>query len=184
MTLTLKNALVNIVYYAGTMVALPAAALAVEDRYWGLPESPWPLRGLGSLLGVTGLVLQAWAIVLLQTRGGGTPSPAVPTVRLAIEGSYAWLRNPLNLGELLFFLGLAAWFASWILLLYAILAWFAFHVFIIAWEEPRHRRMFGVPYATYATRVSRWLPRPPVVKDSRAAAQQAAAADERRGHPG
>lgn len=121
------------------------------------------LRSVGIVLGLAGVLLQGWSIVLLQIRGRGTPSPAAPPVRFVSEGPYAWVRNPINLGELLLLFGLAAWFASWVLLVYSALAWLSFQIFIIAWEEPRHRRLYGSEFVRYCVRVSRWSPRPPTV---------------------
>lgn len=163
MTLTLRNVAVNGLYYAGTVGALPSAALWVEARWWGLGIPTPPLRSVGVVLGLAGMLLQVWSIVLLQARGGGTPSPVAPPVRLVSAGSYAWVRNPINIGELLVFLGLAAWFASWALVVYSALAWLSFQTFIIAWEEPRHRRLYGSEFVGYCARVSRWLPRSPRV---------------------
>lgn len=163
MTLTLRNLAINGLYYAGTVAALPSAALWFQARSWGLAKSSVSLRSVGILLGLAGVVLQLWSIVLLQTRGRGTPSPVAPPVRFVSEGPYAWVRNPINLGELLLFLALAAWFASWFLLVYAALAWVSFQIFIIAWEEPRHRRLYGSEYVEYCGRVSRWFPRSPRV---------------------
>lgn len=165
MTLTLRNVAVNGLYYAGTVGVLPAAALWAQARWWGLGKFSWSLRAMGMALVLAGAVLQVWSIVLLQTRGWGTPSPATPPVRFVSEGPYAWVRNPINLGESLLFLGLAAWFSAWVLLLYSVLAWLAFHVFIIAWEEPRHRRLYGNEFVGYCVRVSRWLPYRPAVAE-------------------
>jgi len=163
MTLTIRNVAVNSLYYAGTLAALPAAALWLQARWAGLPGSPWPVRGVGVVLGLSGVLLQVGSIALLQTRGSGTPSPVAPPVRLVTEGPYAWLRNPINLGEVLLFLALAAWFAAWILFVYSILAWLVFHVFIVVWEEPRHERLYRGEFARYRARVPRWLPRRPAV---------------------
>ena len=163
MTLTLRNIAVNGLYYAVTLGALPTAALWLQARWWGLAKASLSLRSVGVVIGLAGVIIQVWSIVLLQTRGRGTPSPAAPPVRLVSEGSYAWVRNPINLGELLVFLGLAAWFASWVLLVYSALAWVSFQIFIIAWEEPRHRRLYGTEFLRYRGRVSRWFPRSPMV---------------------
>lgn len=73
------------------------------------------------------------------------------------HGPCAWLRNPLNLAELTLFIGLAAWYASWEMAAYAVAAFLAFHLFIVAHEEPRHRHLFGAGYAAYAARVPRWF---------------------------
>lgn len=154
-----RNILLNALYYAVTVGAWPAGVLWLESRWWGLRHPSFSLRVVGNLLGLVAVGLHVWCIILLQRRGGGTPSPVAPPERLVTQGPYAWLRNPLNLGEGLFFLALAAWFGSWALVLYACVALLSFHLFIVTWEEPRQRRVFGSQYVEYAARVNRWLPR-------------------------
>jgi protein-S-isoprenylcysteine O-methyltransferase Ste14 len=38
-------------------------------------------------------------------------------------------------------------------------AWAAFTAFIMLYEEPTLRRLFGADYETYCRHVGRWLPR-------------------------
>ncbi|MBI4717718.1 MAG: phosphatidylethanolamine N-methyltransferase family protein [Planctomycetes bacterium] len=162
MTLTLKNILLNLVYYAITVVALPGVCLWADAR-WG----PWRhergrlLEVTSSVLIACGAGLQIWCIIMFQRLGRGTPSPAIPPERLVTTGPYRYLRNPINLGEVMVFLGLAGWFASLGLLLYALAAAVCFHLFIVAWEEPAHHRKFGEDYVLYRKAVNRWLPRMP-----------------------
>ena len=65
----------------------------------------------------------------------------------------------MNIGEVILFLALALWFASPLLVAYALLAAIAFHLFIVIWEEPQHLRRFGKEYSAYKTKVNRWMPR-------------------------
>ena len=89
--------------------------------------------------------------------GGGGPGIAVPPERLVIEGPYRYCRNPMYLGHLIFFAGLALALRSWLAA-----AVFAYHV---AWfdrrareDESRLAALFGEPYRDYAARVKRWIP--------------------------
>ena len=133
----------------------------------------WPL----ALFGVEALVQQGmprlhlWALPLLawgylQYRlvgnyrtalGGGGPGLSVPPDRIVEQGIYRWVRNPMYLGHLIFFAGIALLLGSWIAALV-----FAFHV---AWFERRVREdeghlaeRFGEPYRDYCRRVKRWIP--------------------------
>src|SRR5688572_5804296 len=119
-----KNLLVNAIYYALTVVALPAAVLFLDDHRFA------PQRVIGTIAIVAGAALQLWCIVLFHRRGGGTPTPALPPRRLVTSGPYRVIRSPMNAGEVVVFAGLAAWFGSIGLALYALAAWIAFHVFI------------------------------------------------------
>ena len=115
--------------------------------------------------------VEPWAAVLLvwgylQYRlvgryrlreGGGGPGLSVPPERLVTEGPYRYVRNPMYLGHLIFFAGVALTLRSWIGA-----ALFAVHV---VWfhrralrDETRLKELFGAAYADYAARVKRWIP--------------------------
>jgi len=111
-----------------------------------------------------GLPLLAWGY--LQYRlvgnyrsriGGGGPGISIPPDRIVDTGPYRWVRNPMYLGHLIFFAGIAATLWSW-----SALAVLAFHVF---WFDRRVRKdeahlaqLFGEPYRDYCRRVKRWIP--------------------------
>lgn len=159
MGLTIKNILVNLFYYAFTLFAVPWVLLWLEARWDSIGRTPTGLRIIFIFLGIVGALLQLWCIILFQRVGKGTPSPAVPTNKLVTQGPYRLVRNPMNIGEVMVMLALAGWFASWMLLVYAVLAWLAFHVFIVTFEEPRHLKVFGGDYEEYKRSVNRWLPK-------------------------
>jgi protein-S-isoprenylcysteine O-methyltransferase Ste14 len=45
------------------------------------------------------------------------------------------------------------------LAVYGAFVWLAFHIFVVAYEEPTLARQFGSEYRSYRAGVSRWLPR-------------------------
>jgi protein-S-isoprenylcysteine O-methyltransferase Ste14 len=159
MGLTIKNIFVNLFYYAFTLVAVPCVLLLLEARWDSIGRALTGLRIMSIFLGIAGSLLQLWCIILFQRVGKGTPSPAVPTNKLVTQGPYRLVRNPMNIGEVMVMLALAGWFASWMLLVYAVLAWLAFHVFIVTFEETRHLEDFGGDYEEYKRSVNRWLPK-------------------------
>ena len=72
-------------------------------------------------------------------------------------GAYRWTRNPMYLGDLIFFAGLALALDSWI--------GAAVFVFHLVWFDRRVRDdeahlvgIFGEPYRDYLARVKRWMP--------------------------
>lgn len=115
--------------------------------------------------------IQPWALVLLvlgygqyrfvgryRTRiGGGGPGLSNPPERLVTTGPYAWCRNPMYLGHLVFFAGLALAFASWIGAAIAVFhaLWFDRRV---RGDEAQLEARFGDAYLDYARRVKRWIP--------------------------
>jgi hypothetical protein len=89
-------------------------------------------------------------------RGGGGPGLSNPPERLVTSGPYAVVRNPMYLGHLIFFLGLA--------LLVSGVAWVVFAGHAV-WFDRRARAdeahlldLFGEPYRDYLRRVARWIP--------------------------
>lgn len=159
MSLTLKNILINLLYYGVTLIILPWAILYAES-YVGIARHPSViLRAASVLLAFMGASLQLHCIALFQSLGKGTPSPAFAPKRLVTKGPYAYVRNPMNIGEVILFLALALWFASPLLVAYAALAAIAFHIFIVTWEEPQHLRRFGKEYSDYQRKVNRWIPK-------------------------
>ena len=89
--------------------------------------------------------------------GGGGPGITVPPEWLVVGGPYAYTRNPMYLGHLIFMLGLAITFWSW-----AALLLLAFHIFWfdrrVREDEARLEVQFGAPYLDYKQRVKRWIP--------------------------
>ena len=81
-----------------------------------------------------------------------------PPERLVTAGPYAWCRNPMYLGHIVFLLGLTLALQSGVagLITVASAIWFHFRV---RRDERRLQAMFGKAYQEYAARVSRWLPR-------------------------
>ncbi len=146
-----KNLIVNAVYYAITVVALPAAILFLDDDRFARLTVP------GAIAIAAGAALQLWCIVLFHRRGHGTPTPALPPRTLVTSGPYRVIRSPINTGEVLLFFGMAAWFGSLGLALYAAAAWIAFHIFITRYEEPHLARTFGAEYEDYRRRTGRWF---------------------------
>ena len=136
-----------------TFVLWPLLLLALQaviDRgwpqlnLWGLPLLAWGY-GQYKLVGI-----------LRTRRGGGGPGMSNPPERLVTTGPYRFTRNPMYLGHLVFFLGLAITFSgvSW-LLLAAHLVWFDRRARA---DEPHLLELFGPAYDDYRGRVKRWVP--------------------------
>lgn len=91
-------------------------------------------------------------------RGAGSWGFAEPPKRLVTDGPYAYTRNPMYLGHLLFLAGLVG--ATWSPIALACALWqyrrLAARVRV---DEERLERIFGDEYREYVTSVPRWLPR-------------------------
>jgi len=134
-----------------TFVLFPLVVLAVE-YFRGFSIDAWfaPLLAWGflqyDLVGRYRLGL-----------GGGGPGMQVPPERLVTTGPYAWCRNPMYLGHLIFLLGLALTFRSELALAFLVFSAAWFHMRILK-DEKRLRDLFGADYDAYARRVKRWIP--------------------------
>lgn len=93
--------------------------------------------------------------------GHGTPAPIAPPKRLVVVGFYRYVRNPMYVGFLTGWTGLWVVFgrANLAAVGLACLALLGVHLFVLGYEEPTLRRMFGAQYEEYSRNVSRWLPR-------------------------
>ncbi len=80
-----------------------------------------------------------------------------PPDRLVTSGPYAWCRNPMYLGHIIFLIGLALTFQSPLAgaLTVATVVWFHRRV---RRDEARLGARFGRPYVDYCARVPRWVP--------------------------
>lgn len=113
----------------------------------------WP--GLaGVFLLVAGLV---FAAPVLRITPLTAPDRGEP---LRTDGLYAWVRHPLMVCEVLWPLGVALLFGSWIGVLLTPV-WVAILVLLTQVEEEALVREYGDAYRRYQARVRRLLPRPP-----------------------
>jgi len=91
------------------------------------------------------------------TLGGGGPGPETPPDRLVASGPYAYCRNPMYLGHLIFLLGLTLALKSWLAALITAGVTFWFHRRVLD-DERKLRDRLGQPYIDYLNSVRRWVP--------------------------
>lgn len=89
--------------------------------------------------------------------GGGGPGMKTLPDSLVTGGPYAYSRNPMYLGHLIFLLGLALTLRSELAAVIALASVVYFHVRVKK-DEQRLRESFGEVYADYCSRVKRWIP--------------------------
>jgi protein-S-isoprenylcysteine O-methyltransferase Ste14 len=118
-----------------------------------------PLRAFGGVLVVAGTLVLVDSFVRFAITGVGTPAPIFPTRHLVVTGLYRYVRNPMYLAVLSVIFGQGLIFANIRVLEYGVLVGLAFHLFVIAYEEPTLRATFGPEYEGFCRRVSRWVPR-------------------------
>lgn len=89
--------------------------------------------------------------------GGGGPGLETPPERLVANGLYAYTRNPMYLGHIIFLIGLTLTLKSWLAALITIGTAVWFHLRVVGDEQKLIQRL-GQPYSDYLNNVKRWIP--------------------------
>jgi protein-S-isoprenylcysteine O-methyltransferase Ste14 len=90
-------------------------------------------------------------------RGGGGPGLETPPDRLVSTGFYAYTRNPMYLGHVIFLIGLTLTLKSWLAALITIGTAIWFHMRVVS-DEKKLIQTLGQPYVNYLATVKRWIP--------------------------
>jgi protein-S-isoprenylcysteine O-methyltransferase Ste14 len=124
-----------------------------------LPPYWAPMRVLGVILLVAGLIVLVQAFVRFVMEGLGTPAPIAAPERLVVGGLYRYVRNPMYVAILGAIIGQALLLGQLGLLLYAAALWLISAGFVRWYEEPTLTRRFGTEYEAYRRAVPAWWPR-------------------------
>jgi len=100
-----------------------------------------------------------WCFWDFLSKGKGTPAPFDPPKELVVAGLYRYVRNPMYVGVLLTLLGNFLWYKTLWMVVYMVFFFLAFHLFVLIYEEPTLKRMFGASYEAYLNKVPRWIPK-------------------------
>ncbi len=99
---------------------------------------------------VLGLIVLLWSVVSQWSVGRGTPAPIAPTQILIVAGPFKLCRNPIQLGSMLYYLGVGTFFDSLCTGLICFFITFVFgslyHKFV---EEKELLLRFGDDYRKY-----------------------------------
>jgi protein-S-isoprenylcysteine O-methyltransferase Ste14 len=110
----------------------------------------------GWIVAVLGLALSAWGLLTFQL-AGTTWLPFESASRLVQHGPYRFTRNPMYVGAVLLYAGVALVMnVAWPLLLLPFVIW-GMIVFVIREEEKYLSATFGADYDAYRKRVRRWI---------------------------
>ena len=152
MLLFLKNLLFTIMVPGTVAIAIPVFAFSHPAAEVSLNSAA------GALLLLIGTSIYLWCLWDFASFGRGTPAPIDPPKQLVMRGLYRYTRNPMYVGVLLVIFGWAVLFESLDLAIYGLAVATCFHLFVVFYEEPHLKRVFGQSYEQYCSRVSRWLP--------------------------
>ena len=90
-------------------------------------------------------------------RGGGGPGIDTPPERLVMGGPYAYSRNPMYLGHIIYLTGLALTLRSPLAAAITLVTVFWFHSRVLC-DEARLVELWGEPYKRYLSVTKRWIP--------------------------
>jgi protein-S-isoprenylcysteine O-methyltransferase Ste14 len=133
------------------------------DRRLGLPP-PRVGRGtliLGGVLTILGYSLGFWSVNTQLNRGRGTPLPVMPTQELLTDGPFRYCRNPMTLGTILAYLGMAVAVGTkaGTVIVFSLAA--SLLVYLKRFEEGELAERFGEAYLAYKEETPFIIPRVP-----------------------
>src|SRR5262245_7312661 len=143
-----------------TLIAPCSAALWIP---YLITRDEIPSNGISLAISIlcfaTGALIYLWCQWHFASYGKGTPAPIDAPKKLVIRWLYKYVRNPMYVGVITAILGWVILYHSWRLLRFAVLLWICFELFIVFYEEPHLKKIFGAEYEEYCARVGRWLPK-------------------------
>ena len=152
--------IVRTITYASLFIGLLLVYLPARILAWSGIVRPaamdWP-QIAGLVIGTSGAVVALSCVCAFAFIGKGTPAPFDPPRRLVVRGPYHFVRNPMYAGAalaspaLLSSISPSSCSPSVAFLLVT-------HLFVVLYEEPTLRRLFGPDYQDYCQRVHRWFP--------------------------
>ncbi len=121
----------------------------------------WLSRIVGGVLTVVGFSFAFWSIDVQLNRGRGTPLPVMPTQELLTDGPFRYCRNPMTLGTILGYLGIAiaARTTAGTLMVLSLAA--SLLVYLKRLEEGELAERFGEAYLAYKRETPFIIPRRP-----------------------
>ena len=142
------------ILFAGAIAAALLLGRIFPLAWPGLDDAG--ARVVGYAFGLAGLALTAWGLVTLY-RARTNILPHKGADRLVTEGAFRFRRNPIYMGEVLLFLGLAQATGNiWLAIVAPLFAVAVLGLAILP-EERHLEARFGDAYLAYKGRTRRWF---------------------------
>jgi protein-S-isoprenylcysteine O-methyltransferase Ste14 len=149
--LLIKNLLFTLIVPGTVGVYVPLMLSRNRSTASGL------ILAIAIALFVLGGAIYGWCVFDFASFGRATPLPLDAPKKVVRRGLYRFSRNPMYLGVLTVIFGWAVLYRSAAIAAYAVAVAFCFSLFVMLYEEPRLRELFGSEYDQYCTEVPRWL---------------------------
>ena len=124
---------------------------------WQFESSP-AILVLSLVLALAGLYLILWSAWVQFHYARGTPIPLMPTRKLLTGGPYALCRNPMAMGIILLYSGIATLTASCAAMLAVVLFAILLMTYIKLFEEKEMSLRFGEEYLRYRENIPFIIP--------------------------
>jgi protein-S-isoprenylcysteine O-methyltransferase Ste14 len=131
------------------------AAFFVRPAYSGSAEE-YIVKGISIILVIAGVILRAWAA---GCAGNHTRTSNIEAGKLATNGPYAFVRNPIYLGSIVLGVGMVGIVGDWRLSPLCFGTFAALYFVIIPAEEEFLQRAYPLEYKVYCRNVRRLVPR-------------------------
>ncbi len=131
------------------------------DQWIGWPILLYPPVNavVGGLVMLGGWLFALWTIYVQFTIGRGTPVPLMATQKLIVQPPYSYCRNPMVLGTIGFYTGMAVVFGSLGALLLVLASAGLLLLYVWRVEEQEMVLRFGQEYLEYKERTPFLIPR-------------------------
>lgn len=114
---------------------------------------------MGCVFIIAGILFAWWSIYVQFTIGRGTPAPIMATQKLIVQKPYSYCRNPMALGSIVLYLGVATLLGS-ISAVILVLIWTSLLLLYIKFLEEKEMEMrFGEAYQEYRKQTPFIIPR-------------------------
>jgi len=132
----------------------------ILDSMFNVPRLGAPLFNvlMGSIVGVLGWLLSFWSVYAQYKYGEGTPAPFVPPVRLVTQGPYKYSRNPMALGNMIFYVGIGIYLGSISYILISVVGFSILFIYNKFHEEKELIERFGEEYLEYMRKTPFLIP--------------------------
>ena len=114
---------------------------------------------VGILLILTGGAVAIWTITVQYKYARGTPLPMMATQNLLVDGPFYYCRNPMSLGTIVMYSGIAVWIGFFTALLVVMFLSLILLSYLWKVEEVELVMRFGEEYSNYRDRTPFILPR-------------------------
>jgi protein-S-isoprenylcysteine O-methyltransferase Ste14 len=136
----------------GILVA-PVYLLSIFCTYWEIEH--WSIKTLGLVIFLVGLFMRIWSQMHLRYR-------LKESKILTSTGPYAYVRNPIYIGNSLILTGTTIFSELVWLTPIMIATCLIAYSLVVRYEEMHLMKKYGTPYIEYLQGVPRWIPRFPL----------------------